>query len=821
MRILVDLQACQSSSRLGGIGRYSLHLLEAMARHAGQHELRVLLNDLMADSIPGLYEHLGRMLPREQIQVFQVPGPVAEHDPANQARARAAELIREGFIQQFAPDIVHVASLVEGLGDDVVSSVGELFPGDSTAVTFYDLIPLVDKERYLTAPVITEHYYRKIAGFKRAGGLLAISEFSRQQGIDELGLDPDRIVNIAAGVDERFRPLSIPPDQAAAVRQRYGIRGGFLLFTSSFDQRKNHGHLIQAFARLPRELRRRWQLVIIGNGWDAIYAHFRKLGADSGLSDDELVFTGHVGDDDLLALYNLCDLFVFPSLSEGYGLPVLEAMACGIPTIASNTTSIPEVVGRADALFDPHDIDSIAAKMREALSDDGFRCQLAEHGLSFSRRFTWDASAKRALEALEAQYERTRRQPKPAPDRVRLETIAALRRLADKTPRSSPDAVRIAAALSANGRCLRDLRPRPSRIGWITTWNTRCGIATYSRHLAGAHLSDYWFFAPYELGLECPDEPNVIRCWHPGQDDLRLLAEQIDAYQIDTLVIQFNYGFFDFESFRRFLQEMIGTGRRLYVELHSTTDTPEKHLAEFAVPLALCNGIFIHSQNDAEVLARLGLTDNVEIFPHGVPDLTPAQVALEIPRERFVVASYGFFLPHKGLFELIDACRILIAEQGIDLHLLMINAEYPVAISAELIAEARERIRAYGLEDRVTLVADFLDHAQSLAYLRQADLILYPYQETGESVSGAVRMGLAAQRPVAVTPLAIFDDVAEAVWRLPGTDPMALAQGILDLRRRLLDADPDLQQIQAQAVAWLDTHSYARLSEVLWERLTA
>lgn len=819
MRIVVDLQACQSSSRLGGIGRYSFHLVEAMARHCGDHELWIVLNDLMPEAIPQLYDRLSTLIPRHRIQVFQAPGPVAENNPANHHRARVAELIREHAIHRLQPDIVHVASLIEGLGDDVISSVGRLVPGDNTAVTLYDLIPLVNAEHYLRLPIVSEHYRRKLDELKRAGGWLAISDYSRREAIDELGIDPERIVNIAAGVDPRFRPFGISPDRAAELRRRHGLRGGFLLFTGSFDQRKNHARLIEAYARLPAPLRAQRQLLIIGNGWDSLYAHLRSVGRAAGLNDHEIVFAGHVPDDDLLALYNLADLFVFPSLCEGYGLPVLEAMACGIPSIASDNTSLPEVVGRADALFDPTDVDSIAAKMQQVLTDEAFRRDLIEHGLVYSRRFTWDASAKRALAAFEAQYGRVRSNPRPTSASLRDATVSALRELERPQPRRTRNAAAIAAALAANERCLVDDRRQPPRIGWITTWNTRCGIAMYARYLAGAHVADYRILAPFEPQPALADEPSVIRCWHPGLDDLRTLAECIDEERLDTLVIQFNYGFFDFAAFGAFLREMIATGRRLHITLHSTTDTPDKSLAWIADSLALCDSILVHSPNDAAVLARIGLSANVERFPHGVPDVAPAQVALDIPAGRFVIASYGFFLPHKGLFELIDAVQRLRDEYGLDIHLLMVNARYPVDISQALIDQAHERLQSAGLTDRVTLITDFLDDGVSLGYLARADLVVYAYQHTGESSSAAVRLGLAARRPVAVTPLAIFDDVAEVVHRLPGTDPEAIARGIAELRARLRDPDEALRRTTDSAADWFEANRYSRLADRLWKRL--
>lgn len=818
MRIVVDLQACQSGSRLGGIGRYSQNLAEALARNCGHHELRIILSELLPESIPSIYECFSNLLPRQHIQVFQVPGPVAERSPSNSARARAAELIRESFIQQLNPDIIHVSSLIEGFGDDVVSSVGRLFPGHATSVTLYDLIPLVDKDSYLKDPLLSAHYYRKLEDMRRAGSFLAISEFSRQQAITELGIDPGVVTNIAAGVDPKFRPIAVDPQEADRVRQRYGLKEKFLLYTSSFDQRKNHSRLIEAYGRLPPSVRKSYQLLFIGNGWAEIYARLRSVGKKAGLHDCELVFAGHVPDVDLLALYNLCDLFVFPSVAEGYGLPVLEAMSCGIPTIASDTTSIPEVIGLDDALFDPYDIDSIADKIMRALTDADFRLRLREHGLAWSKQFTWDASAKRAICAFEAQYERNRRRQHPDRSPIYAKTIAALKDLIrTSTPALNP--ALIADALASNERCVVNFKPRPSHIGWITTWNSRCGIAMYAKYLAGAHISDYMIFAPHERETICSDEDNVIRSWHVGNDDLRELAEKIHESAVDTLVIQFQYGFFEFQSLSRFLQEMIATGRRIYITMHATTDSATKRLEHIATPLRLCDAVFVHSRNDVSALERIYVKGNVEILPHGVVDVPAMNVELPIPPGRFVFASYGFFLPHKGLLELIDVCHRLVHHHDIDAHLLMINAEYPVSVSSDLIEQARARIAALGLASRVTLVTDFLSDEQSLGYLSRADLIVYAYQETGESSSAAVRMGLAAKRPVAVTPLKIFDDVRDNVFFFPNTDMESMASFIATLSPRLMDPDAAILEVLSRARDWRGTHAYSHLAEYFWRRL--
>lgn len=816
MRIVLDLQACQSGSRLGGIGRYSLRLTEALALQDQGHELRVVLSDLLPEPIPELYTHLQAFLPRERIHVFQAPGPVVGLDPRNRWRQEAGEWLREDFLQRLRPDIVQVHSVVEGYGDNVLSSIGRLHPGDRTSATFYDVIPLVQPERYLGDPVLRAHYLRKIDEFRRAGLLLAISEFSRQQGIAHLGLDPERIINIAAGVEPEFHPGTWAPEVLAELRSRLGIPGGFILFAGSYDARKNQAGLVQAWAALPPALRADRQLVLVGGGTDTHYQNLYRLAQASGLPEQAVVCTGRISDADLILLYNHCDLFVFPSLMEGYGLPVLEAMACGAPTIAADNSSIPEVVGRADALFDARDPSKIAARMAQVLQDPGYAQALREHGLRQARQFTWARAAATALDAFTALHQRQQ-----AAERTqvatRVDLIPALRDLERRHADLIAERPGLVAAI-ANNRCCRvDLDPAQRRIGWVTTWNTRCGIAVYAQHLAGAHTDDYFILAAHTHSSEGTDGENVHRCWTPGAPTLDELVETIYALELDTVLIQFNYGLFDFPALRRCLQQLYATGQRVFITLHATTDNPDARLQDLAPVLQLADGVFVHTVADIARLAALDISDNVELFPHGIPDWQPPPPGARPPG--FCLASYGFFLPHKGFLEILDALAWLHQAGHRDIHLRLVTARYPVDISADLIATAQARIAAYGLADYVTLITDFLPDEASLEWLAGADLVVFAYQETGESSSAAVRMGLAAGRPVAVTPLGIFKELGNAVARLPGTTPADLAAGILQLRTAIASQDPGLAGIQHQASVWRAAHAYPQLTERLWQRL--
>jgi glycosyltransferase involved in cell wall biosynthesis len=407
MRILIDLQACQSTgSRHRGIGRYSLALARAMVINAGQHDLHLMLSGLFPDTIQTLQQEFADLLPRKNLHIWQAPGPVAELFSDNYWRSRAAELVREQALVSLRPDIVHVSSLFEGSVDDAVCSVGVNGEHLPTAVTLYDLIPLVHEKHYLADDRQRAWYYHKLASLKRADLLLAISESSRQEGLNWLNLPSDRIVNISSAIDAHFQPRSCSDDVLLSLRQRYGLKRPFIMYTGGIDLRKNIESLIRSFAALPTPQRHQYQLAIVCSVQDTDRERLLKIARQAGLANNDLVLTGFVPDDDLPLLYQACELFVFPSWHEGFGLPALEAMACGAPVIAANTSSLPEVIGRVDALFDPRNEEAITAKMFEALSDQSFSDSLRQHGVQQAKRFSWDASAKVAIEAFEGQHER-------------------------------------------------------------------------------------------------------------------------------------------------------------------------------------------------------------------------------------------------------------------------------------------------------------------------------------------------------------------------------------------------------------------------------
>lgn len=404
MRIVIDLQACQNAgSRFRGIGRYSKSLAMAMLREGRGHDYWIVLNGALTDAVEDIRASFDGLIAPEQIVLWDNPFPASAHQPDAAWSLQVAEVLREDFLHALQPDIVHLASLFEGWGDAVTTSIGR---GSAarvrTAVTLYDLIPLTMSDQYLPDVRIRRWYDRKLEDLHRADLSLAISAFTRDEAVQLLDLPADRVVNISGAFDPVFRRLPLDPQRSGALAARYGIWRPFVMYAGGFDPRKNVSGLIRAYAALPGPLRERRQLVIVGTPPSDIHSQLLAVAAESGLAGDEVRFVGFVPDGDLVGLYNACVLYVFPSRCEGFGLPALEAMACGAPVIGADATSLPEVIGYPEAMFDADSDAAMGQKLYQGLTDEPFRARLIEHGAERVRRFSWQQSASKALDAMEA-----------------------------------------------------------------------------------------------------------------------------------------------------------------------------------------------------------------------------------------------------------------------------------------------------------------------------------------------------------------------------------------------------------------------------------
>jgi glycosyltransferase involved in cell wall biosynthesis len=363
------------------------------------------------------------------------------------------------------------------------------------------------------------------------------------------------------------------------------------------------------------------------------------------------------------------------------------------------------------------------------------------------------------------------------------------------------------------------------RLGWVSSWNCRCGIAAYARSLLDAldrKDMEVTVFSSYLEQPLHPDASNVIRCWgNSGTADVYPLIKHIINNRITVAVFQFQFAFFDVASFGIILDVLHALGVAAIVIFHATEIDHMPSLENIKASLARANAILVHSEQDHARMRSFGLENNLSIFPHGVAVRPVAELDTAKARKgltgRTVISTYGFLLPNKGIEPLIEAFSILCADDP-QFYLQLVNAIYPLDISQQTKEKCAAKIRNLGLQEKVSLVTDFLPDEESFARLECSDLIVFPYRNSQESSSGAVRFGLAANRPVACTPVGIFNDVKDVVRFLPGMSPREMAKGI---RHLLRDPRALEQKVKAQQ-AWLRVHDWAvigtRLSALVREK---
>jgi len=283
------------------------------------------------------------------------------------------------------------------LGLDVVHDPTGVTPflfgagGARTVVTVHDVFAWsCPGTSTLLDTLIYRHWLPRL--LPRVDAVITDSLVSKADVAHHLSIPTDKTHIVHEGVNAIFHPLA--PDEAIKAGARHGLPEKYILFVGSVEKRKNLPGLLHAYACL-QTIEGTPPLVVVGvRRWkeDKIVEILRELDLEG-----RVIFTGHVPNANLPALYSGADLFVFPSLYEGFGLPPLEAMACGTPLVCSNAASLPEVVGDAAIMVDPYDVEGLAEAMRRVLADADLQAELRAKGLARAKRFTWERAARETV----------------------------------------------------------------------------------------------------------------------------------------------------------------------------------------------------------------------------------------------------------------------------------------------------------------------------------------------------------------------------------------------------------------------------------------
>jgi len=360
MRIGVDARLVFYSQ--AGIGQYILRLTEALAQVDHEDEFYLLQSrkdkTRMADA-PNFYRR----------------------DLWTPSHHRFEQIALAMEVAAFRLDLLHSPDFIP-----------PFYRHWASVITVHDLAFLLFPH-FMTKEAA--RYYSQIdQAVKRTDHIIAVSESTKRDTVKLLGVPAEKITVIYEAANPVYRPLDDPPALALS-RRKYRLAGDFILCVGTIEPRKNLPHLLRAFRRLLDEYRLDVHLVLAGEaGWlyQEVFAAVEELHLG-----DRVRFLGKVSVDDLLLLYNAARLFVTPSKYEGFGLPLLEAMACGTPVIATNVSSLPEVVGDAGLLVSPEDEAELTVAMWRVLTDEALRAEMREKGLKRAKLFSWERAAQETL----------------------------------------------------------------------------------------------------------------------------------------------------------------------------------------------------------------------------------------------------------------------------------------------------------------------------------------------------------------------------------------------------------------------------------------
>jgi len=760
MRIVIDMQGAQSTdSRNRGIGRYTTALAQAIVRNCDGHEVFLALNGSFAGTIEPIRQAFDSLLSQENIRIWQAPRPVCYLNNSNNWRRCTAELVREAFLASLKPDFVLVSSLLEGLSDDAVTSIGELGQSVPTAAILYDLIPLIHQNIYLENPVIEDWYKHKLDHLRKADLLFAISESSRQEGILHLGYSAEACINISTAADPQFQSQKIDFVHEQDVRQRYGLHQPFVMYTGGIDHRKNVEGLIRAYAKLPIHLRSSHQLAIVCSIKPPSRAELETLAKKEGLRAEELVLTGFISEEDLLTLYNLCKAFVFPSWHEGFGLPALEAMSCGRAVIGANTSSLPEVIGRDDAMFNPMNDSSITEKLAKVLTDDAFRSELEQHGLERAKLFSWDTSAQRAIAAFEAWHVKK-------VDQKLVDVVFAHR---PKLAYISP----LPPERSGISDYSADLLPELNRYYDIDVIMCQESVTDpWIKTNCSLHSVE-WFRA----NSDCFDR--VL--YHFGNSDFHQHMFSL-LEDIPGIVVLHDFFLSGIISHMDFTGYMPGAWAQSLYQSHGYAAVQQRFHASDPAEVIWrypCNhnvlqnalGVIVHSENSRRLASQWyggDAADDWYVIPllripgHGI-DKTEARRLLGLSNDDFVVCSFGLLGPTKLSQLLINAWLASDLAKDSNCVLVFVGENH----SGDYGDELDIAIRRSGLDARIRITG-WAETAIYHSYLAAADLGVQlrtlSRGETSAAVLDCMNYGL----PTIVNANGSMADLpGEGVWKLP------------------------------------------------------
>jgi len=668
--------------------------------------------------------------------------------------------------------------------------------GSRLVIALYDLIPDIYSEIYLRNPEVKRQYKTRQELIRRADAILAISDATAADAVERLQVPERRVTVVGTGVSEMFRP---PVSREAAFASLQGtlpwVEPGYILYTGGIDPRKNIGRLFEAYASLPARLRRGHQLILVCRVKPRDRAGLVRQLDDLRVAD-RVRLTGYVPDDQLVLLYQAAELFVFPSLYEGFGLPVAEAIACGTPVVAARSSSLVEIVTEDAALFDPTNPGDIRRALERALVDDELRTRLREQKLA--ERHTWPAVADRTA-AVYDQLDRLPRRRRRS--RLRIAFVSPL------PPQES-------GVADYSFRLLTELTDHCDVDAFVDA------RVTVPADVTMLHLLRFDTADRARGGYD-----RIVYCMGNSRFHARalsLLKQRSGVVLAHDVRLVALYAWYAREwpqveprSFHEILRSMypgrvppwLGAYGRLGSE-----DAEEYGITMVREVIAASERFLVHSGHAAE-MARLDCesTDmsKIGIVPFAFPE--PDETGNGSFGERPLVATFGVSAPQKQSEKIIDAFAHL-AKHLPDTEFAVVGRP----VSSYVGDLYRSRAAELGIADRTSFTG-FLDHDSFRAWLRRATIAIQLRSLSNGESSAAVADCLAAGIPTVVTDLGSARELPDScVVKVP-RDITVIA--LADEVARLLRNRGRMDALRREGIAHARENSFASAASALYREL--
>jgi glycosyltransferase involved in cell wall biosynthesis len=604
---------------------------------------------------------------------------------------------------------------------------------------------------------------------RRSAAIFACSEEDARAFVEEYGVDPDRVHVLPNGTDvTRLRPAGPEARRSARTALGLPVDGPVALFVGSdYAPNSEAAHWIgsELAPRLPDV-----RFVIVGGCTkDWIPAE----------TPGNVTVLGVVPHEERDAALAAADLAINPmSRGSGTNIKMLDYFSAGLPVVSTpvGARGLSRGAGSAYVLAG---VEEFPARIRELLGSPAAAARMSR-------------AARLLAESL---YDW--RQIGAAAGRV-------LRRIA----RGAEESTEV-------------VRPEPRaepRVAVLSTWKTRCGIADYTDSMTRAFPAGAgWRVYAEARSCGVAESDDVRANWEIGLEDLSRLEADLEAHDVEVLLVQHNPAFFSEEALRRLLERTRARGVSVALVFHAVQGL--RIDPALASELDRVDRMYVHRRADAEFFARLGVETPLRVVPHGIARLpersaSRAKAAIGLPG-RFLIGHFGYLRPHKGVLELLEAFeRIAPAEPRAEL--LLLCSEYPSTDSREYRARCEKRIAESAFSERIHASFDHLPLDTAGFLLQACDVLVFPYSPSGESASGAVRLAIAAGRPIVVSDSGIFDELRNVGHLAPSHDPEALSRAILALK------DPrERAGVEARVRRFARHCTWERIASHVWGDLRA